>query len=1152
MQEGYLASMKNKISLVLSLAFTLVILIGLIVPAASISAGVSSWTDAGLPSKFIDGSNITAMAVSPDRNTILVHNGKYEFETEPGDYNGFLKSTDGGINFTSQGLNDPYDEDLFKYFDGCTKIAFSPEFATDKVIVAVASVDGNFDAYITYDSGKSWEWLVDSPGDIVGADVSYDSNGKLSILLGTSDTVWLYTEKSGNRWMGVSEAGNFYNGDVLDVKFSPNYADDAMVLALTNSDVDGETMAVLQNVIIENHVETMNWNESYKPVVFEVDGEYVFANSGFLAIGDNYNANGGKVFIALDSEDKDEVFRVSMSTGSALKNAVSMNANEEYDIDEICSLDYKAGKLAVGTDKDIKVNIKADTSTSADDWSSAADETTGKVPSGVNMLVAFSANAAALYAATANYTDSEYEDYDIEDGTFGSVFALSSDYKSFDGISLINVEDENLVTVKYIEGAGTNTQYIMMNANVDPASPWYAPVQILFKSTDSGQNWKEIKSNIATIYDESPDNSELFNGMEVTGDDIWIPMKESHVIHSSNGGVTFDDTTNVRTRDDKILAFSGGTDYWIGGPQGEIFKNNSRTPRELEDIDSHEIFSLNVNPGFFVVLTTPFEYGPPNGPIYFSGDDGATFKKLAEKNITSTTFDIPKRLIYGLEENTNDIFSFNVDTSEDWTKVCTIQSEDSPDFTATDINLSSSGVLYVKGFPSDDQYPQYLSSINFDKPSPAFESIHGSSADDLHGTFQRGPTDIVVDSKVSILFKPLNLTDPPTSEGHIISLLKTYTDLTAAPLYITNDPVLPDGEAKANYSQTLQVVKGTAPYTWSLKKGSKLPSGLTLKTDKPDTSTAKISGKPSKSPPLNTAYTYSFTVVVKDSKKASTEKTFTLLVVPELKLISTGSPEGEKDIDFEWIPEAQGGNGNYSWAITKGTLPDGLNFNSSTGAITGVPEAKGTDRVTLTLTDTLQGAVNKNLTIKIFNTLEIKPVTLPEGEEGISYKSTVIKATGGSGKYTWFIPESEEVLPPGMYFDKNTIKGTPEDGSAGEYYFTIEVSDEYSSASQEYILYINHELKIIDPGIPEYAVVDDEWDYELTADDGVGPYKCSISGKLPKGVKLVAVKDEEYVTTYYIKGKLTKAGTYTFTIKVTDSLKKSVTQTITTIVEALE
>jgi hypothetical protein len=74
-------------------------------------------------------------------------------------------------------------------------------------------------------------------------------------------------------------------------------------------------------------------------------------------------------------------------------------------------------------------------------------------------------------------------------------------------------------------------------------------------------------------------------------------------------------------------------------------------------------------------------------------------------------------------------------------------------------------------------------------------------------------------------------------------------DVVAKPVITTTS--LPNGAKGRNYSQTISVSGGLAPYTWSI---SGAPSWLSL-----NVSTGVISGKPT------TSGTYSFTVKVTDS-----------------------------------------------------------------------------------------------------------------------------------------------------------------------------------------------------------------------------------------------------------------------------------------------
>jgi hypothetical protein len=73
-------------------------------------------------------------------------------------------------------------------------------------------------------------------------------------------------------------------------------------------------------------------------------------------------------------------------------------------------------------------------------------------------------------------------------------------------------------------------------------------------------------------------------------------------------------------------------------------------------------------------------------------------------------------------------------------------------------------------------------------------------------------------------------------------------DVVAKPVITTTS--LPNGAKGRNYSQTISVSGGLAPYTWSI---SGAPSWLSL------SASGVISGKPT------TSGTYSFTVKVTDS-----------------------------------------------------------------------------------------------------------------------------------------------------------------------------------------------------------------------------------------------------------------------------------------------
>jgi hypothetical protein len=373
-----------------------------------------------------------------------------------------------------------------------------------------------------------------------------------------------------------------------------------------------------------------------------------------------------------------------------------------------------------------------------------------------------------------------------------------------------------------------------------------------------------------------------------------------------------------------------------------------------------------------------------------------------------------------------------------------------------------------------------------------------------------------------------------SSSGSIIQTV--YPDT----LFITNSG-LPDGDVKSTYNQSLKVVNGTGPYTWSITQGN-LPPGLTLKTSKKESSIATISGK------LTEIDNYTFTIQVKDNTLQTYEKDFKVTVYPRISLLTTSLPEGIVGKEYAEQLQAEGGDGNYTWALAGGMLPPGLSLNSWTGLISGMPDASiitkaKTYKVSFNLSDGSGGKVkSKNLSLRL--TLPLTIVTassLPEGDIGIKYSQTM-KATGGSGKYNWSLADGS-VLPEGLSFSKKGII-SGKASKDGNYGYTVIVDDGKQNVQKEFSLTINENLEILTLSLPNgkvgQAYLDGENPVALTAKGGDGNYTWTITGKLPTGLKLDKVSG-------IISGTPSKAGVFNFTVKVKDGLKAATTvkQTIT-------
>jgi hypothetical protein len=162
--------------------------------------------------------------------------------------------------------------------------------------------------------------------------------------------------------------------------------------------------------------------------------------------------------------------------------------------------------------------------------------------------------------------------------------------------------------------------------------------------------------------------------------------------------------------------------------------------------------------------------------------------------------------------------------------------------------------------------------------------------------------------------------------------------------------------------------------------------------------------------------------------------------------------------------------------------------------------------------------------------VKITTSSLPNGEVGVSYNAT-LAATGGILPYSWS-PVSGNLTGGLILSQDGNISGTPEAGTAGDYTFTVKVSDNGTPSKNDtkgYTITIAEAgaLIITTTGLPD-GTVGTGYNTTLNALGGMPPYTWSITGSLPDGLELAA-------DTGVISGTPTQKGTYNFTAQVSDN-----------------
>jgi hypothetical protein len=366
------------------------------------------------------------------------------------------------------------------------------------------------------------------------------------------------------------------------------------------------------------------------------------------------------------------------------------------------------------------------------------------------------------------------------------------------------------------------------------------------------------------------------------------------------------------------------------------------------------------------------------------------------------------------------------------------------------------------------------------------------------------------------------------------------------------------GTVNVPFSQTFTATGGAGPstYTWSLTT-SQPPPGLTL------SAAGVLSGTPT------TPGTYTFSPQVSSLiptvGTAVASQAFTIVIAAVPSPTITGNlPGGTVGVPYSGALVATGGYGagTYTVSVVDGSVPPGLApvkhpLGPGSGGLVGTPTSAGTFTFTLQIAST-EGALpvltaTEVFTVVVYPALAITTQAANSGTVGVAYSQT-FTATGGAGNgggvavspacqcvivsaYAWSFASSTP--PPGLTLSSaGVLSGTPT--AAGAFPIYVQVLSQYpaggaQTASQWFTVVIAATPSLTIGGSVSGGTVGVPYSAALTGSGGygAGPYTFSLaSGALPSGLTLSAAGT--------LSGSPTAAGTFTFTVQVTNTYPSAV------------
>ena len=727
--------------------------------ATPASAGYLAWSGVTLPAQFTNqlttaNRDLGPVALSPNNNIIFAAVNDIQTPAQPIVY----KSTDSGHTWvpTSTALGAAAGDIIID-------LEVTPNYIGDNtVFVATQTPAGGAGTGIVYhstDGGATFNQLgvvsLDTDEVITRMSVSPDYDGVGEIAVGIADIAHNVVPATAGTCVqiwGVNGALNWTNAgpaaavDVTAIQYSPNYANDATLLAVTSAANSQPQLRARVGGTWDATITATNIGAS-AVVDFEsapVGAPATNLQAADIALPSNYDANTTtkrRAYVSIVGEagylaggTQSNVYRVdNVTTGVALNPGVEL-----WDLDY--SGTYSSGTLFGGLFSKVAGNLDvyyttAVTSTSPT-WYPSTNAPTGTSVAGVLPPVGLNMCSSAHIDVAANFPASKL----IVAGTVGtdSAFAVSTDA----GISWNErglIDNAGLALTFPTAGVAPN----IFNCDME-LSPNYANDKTIFllstnssggvndtnvwRTTDGGTTFDRVMTanfNVAGIGIIAISQSYAANGVLYVGDTATVNLYYSN---NKGNGWTARAIPGALGITIGAMAAPDSTTLYVGdqaGNTGTVAKStnsgltwagaNARATGSVGNIKS-----LAVQGNIIVA-------GDDQGTVWRSTDANASWSGVGLPILAgSPTFvAIDHNWVYAQLANFGDIYRWDIGTSTSWFQIATTP------ILGSGIELASDGTLYAfdpTAAANNQVYRSIDPELGPTPPVPSFEWMTGLAA----------------------------------------------------------------------------------------------------------------------------------------------------------------------------------------------------------------------------------------------------------------------------------------------------------------------------------------------------------------------------------------------------------------------------------------